>query len=151
MFNSGVSVGLGCDGAGANNLCLFEEMQVLRYALIAYWGLPYFDPVAVDSMQLLNMAIRGGAAAIGHADTLGEISVGKTADVILVNIMQPHLYPTIDLVRTITDSMGGRDVTDSIINGKLVMKDRQLLTIDEEKVLAECARRMKAIFSRAQI
>lgn len=59
---------------------------------------------------------------------------GRKADVILLNIDQPHLTPTQNLINTIVEAANGHDVTDSIINGKIVMKNREVLTLDEEKV-----------------
>ena len=95
------------------------------------------------------MATQGGANAIGHGDILGTVAEGKKADLILLNIDQPHILPTQNLVNTIVDAASGHDVTDSIINGKLVMKDREVLTLDEEKILFEADRHMKEIVKRA--
>ena len=149
ILEAGASVGLGCDGAAPSNLDLFDEIKVLRYAMIGYWGLPSFNPVVMPCAKLLEMATRGGANAIGHGDILGTVAEGKKADLILLNIDQPHILPTQNLVNTIVDAASGHDVTDSIINGKLVMKDREVLTLDEEKILFEADRHMKEIVKRA--
>ena len=149
ILGAGASVGLGCDGAAPSNLDLFDEIKVLRYAMIGYWGLPSFNPVVMPCAKLLEMATQGGANAIGHGDILGTVAEGKKADLILLNIDQPHILPTQNLVNTIVDAASGHDVTDSIINGKLVMKDREVLTLDEEKILFEADRHMKEIVKRA--
>ena len=149
ILEAGASVGLGCDGAAPSNLDLFDEIKVLRYAMIGYWGLPSFNPVVMPCAKLLEMATQGGANAIGHGDILGTVAEGKKADLILLNIDQPHILPTQNLVNTIVDAASGHDVTDSIINGKLVMKDREVLTLDEEKILFEADRHMKEIIKRA--
>ena len=149
ILEAGASVGLGCDGAAPSNLDLFDEIKVLRYAMIGYWGLPSFNPVVMPCAKLLEMASQGGANAIGHGDILGTVAEGKKADLILLNIDQPHILPTQNLVNTIVDAASGHDVTDSIINGKLVMKDREVLTLDEEKILFEADRHMKEIVKRA--
>lgn len=149
ILEAGASVGLGCDGAAPSNLDLFDEIKVLRYAMIGYWGLPSFNPVVMPCAKLLEMATQGGANAIGHGDILGTVEEGKKADLILLNIDQPHILPTQNLVNTIVDAASGHDVTDSIINGKLVMKDREVLTLDEEKILFEADRHMKEIVKRA--
>lgn len=149
ILGAGASVGLGCDGAAPSNLDLFDEIKVLRYAMIGYWGLPSFNPVVMPCAKLLEMATQGGANAIGHGDILGTVEEGKKADLILLNIDQPHILPTQNLVNTIVDAASGHDVTDSIINGKLVMKDREVLTLDEEKILFEADRHMKEIVKRA--
>lgn len=149
ILEAGASVGLGCDGAAPSNLDLFDEIKVLRYAMIGYWGLPSFNPVVMPCAKLLEMATQGGANAIGHGDILGTVEEGKKADLILLNIDQPHILPTQNLVNTIVDAASSHDVTDSIINGKLVMKDREVLTLDEEKIMFEADRHMKEIIKRA--
>ena len=149
ILEAGASVGLGCDGAAPSNLDLFDEIKVLRYAMIGYWGLPSFNPVVMPCAKLLEMATQGGANAIGHGDILGTVEEGKKADLILLNIDQPHILPTQNLLNTIVDAASSHDVTDSIINGKLVMKDREVRTLDEEKIMFEADRHMKEIIKRA--
>lgn len=149
ILEAGISVGLGCDGAAPSNLDLFDEMKVLRYGTIAYWGLTVFDPVVLTCPTLLKMATQGGANAIQHGDTLGTVEVGKKADLILLNIDQPHITPSQVLMNTIVEAANGHDVTDSIINGKIVMKNREVLTLDEEKIMAESKIHMKEIIRRA--
>ncbi len=151
MLECGINIGIGCDGASAVSLDMFDEMRILKNGIMAYWGLPVFDPVVLPTKELLKMVTIGGAVAVGHGDLYGTIEVGKKADVILMNIHQPHLYPTQNLCNTLVASGRGSDITDSIIDGKLVMKDRQVLTIDEEKVLRDSAQHMKEIVKRAGI
>ena len=74
---------------------------------------------------------------------------GKKADLILLNIDQPHITPTQNLVNTIVDAANGHDVMDSIINGKLVMKNREVLTLDEERIRFEATQHMNEIIKRA--
>ena len=96
------------------------------------------------------MATVGGASAIG-GDTLGVVEAGKKADVILLDIRQPHLTPTRNLAVTLAYCGHGHDVTDSIIDGRVVMRDRQVLTLDEEQVMADAACHMREAFARANI
>ncbi len=149
IVEAGISVGLGSDGAAPSNLSLFDEIKVLRYGTIAYWGLTVFDPVVLTCATLLKMATQGGANAIQHGDILGTVEVGKKADLILLNIDQPHITPSQVLANTIVEAASGHDVTDSIINGKVVMKNREVLTLDEEKIKAESKNKMKEIITRA--
>ena len=149
ILQAGCSVGLASDGSAFSGADLFDEMKVLRYAMIGYWGLPAFDPVAMPCATLLKMATQGGANALGHGDILGTVEVGKKADVILVNLNQPHFLPSQVLLNTLVDCGSGRDVTDSIINGKLVMKNREVLTMDEEQVMFEAKEHMEQIIKRA--
>lgn len=149
ILQAGLNVGLGCDGAAPSNLDLFDEMKALRYSMIAYWGLPSFNPVVMTCPTLLKMAAWGGANAIGKGDILGAVEEGRKADVILLNIDQPHLTPTQNLINTIVEAANGHDVTDSIINGKIVMKNREVLTLDEEKIRREAQIHMEEIIKRA--
>lgn len=149
ILEAGLNVGLGCDGAAPSNLDLFDEMKVLRYSMMAYWGLPTFNPVVMPCASLLKMATQGGANAIGHGDVLGSVEEGKKADVILLNIAQPHITPTQNLINSVVEAANGHDVTDSIINGKLVMKNREVLTLDEEKIRFEAQKHMEEIIKRA--
>ena len=149
ILQAGLQVGLGCDGAAPSNLDLFDEMKVLRYGMIAYWGLPSFNPVVMTCATVLKMASWGGACALGKGDILGTVEEGKKADVILLNIDQPHIQPTQNLLNTIVEAANGHDVTDSIIDGRLVMKNREVLTLDEEKICFEAQKHMEEIIKRA--
>lgn len=148
LANGGI-VGLGSDGACSSSMSLLDEMRVLRYITQAYWGLASFDPVILPCAELLKMAVSGSAAAIGHADELGEVSEGRTADVILMKLDQPHLYPSQKPVNTIVECAAASDITDSIINGRLVMKNREVLTLDEERIMAEAQVHMQRMIRRA--
>ena len=149
ILQAGLQVGLGGDGAAPSNLDLFDEMKVLRYGMIAYWGLPSFNPVVMTCATVLKMASWGGACALGKGDILGTVEEGKKADVILLNIDQPHIQPTQNLLNTIVEAANGHDVTDSIIDGRLVMKNREVLTLDEEKICFEAQKHMEEIIKRA--
>lgn len=149
ILQAGCSVGLATDGSASSGLDLFDEMKVLRYGTICYWGLTAFDPIVMPCATLLKMATQGGANALGHGDTLGSVEIGKKADVILIDLDQPHLQPSQVLLNTLVDSGSGRDVTDSIIDGKLVMKDREVLTMDEAEVMYNAREHMEQIVKRA--
>jgi len=151
MLEVGLSVGLGSDGAAGSSLSLFDEMKVFRSGIHAFWGLPIFDPVILRASELLKMATLGGAKALLLDDEIGTIEVGKKADLILIDLDQPHLTPTHNLVNTIVECATGKDVTDSIIDGRVVMKNREVKTLDEEKIIYECKQRMTSISKRAGI
>ena len=151
LLEAGAVVGLGSDGSARDDISIFEEMKTIRVGLTAAWGLPIFDSTVLPNQSILKMATQGGAAAMGMKEELGVLAPEKKADVILLNIHQPHLYPSHNLTNTIAEAANAQDVTDSIINGVLVMKDREVLTLDEEKILAECAARKEKIFARAGI
>ncbi|MDR1949516.1 MAG: amidohydrolase [Spirochaetaceae bacterium] len=151
ILEAGLSVGIGNDGASSVALDMFEQLRVLKNGTLAYWGLPVFDPLVLPTAALLRMASPGGAEALGLGDRLGTISPGREADLILLDLRQPHLYPSQNPAHTLIACASGRDVTDVFIGGKPVMRDRRVLTLDEEKILADSARQMAAIVRRADI
>ncbi|MDR3174530.1 MAG: amidohydrolase [Treponema sp.] len=150
LMEAGLSIGLGNDGASGTALDLFEQARILKKGVTAYWGIPVFDPVVLPNAVLLRMISSGGAAAIGKGDCLGEIAAGKLADLVLIDIHQPHLYPSQKPSDTLIAGGSGRDVTDVIIDGKIIMRGREVLTLDEEKILSDSARHMKAVAGRAK-
>ncbi|APC07566.1 amidohydrolase [Neomoorella thermoacetica] len=149
MLQMGISVGLGSDGAAASSLCLFDEIRVFRSAMHAFWGLPYFDPVVMPAKVLLKMATAGGANALLIGEETGSIEVGKKADLALVDIDQPHLQPTYNLINTIVEAATSKDISDVIIDGEVVMKERQVLTMDEEAIMFESKKRFGELAKRA--
>ena len=150
ILQNNMSLGLGCDGASRPNLSLFAEMKHLLYGTMAFWGIPIFDPDIICAKDLLKMVTVGGARALQHEAELGTIEEGKKADLITINLMQPHLTPTHNLLNLV-DCAAEHDVTDSVINGKIVMRDRNVLTMNEEEIIKECSKRMKQIAERSGI
>ncbi|MFF2886347.1 amidohydrolase family protein [Paenibacillus sp. NPDC057967] len=151
MIEMGMPIGMGSDGASGSNLSMFDEMRVFRSGMHAYWGLPVFDPRVVPVQELLKMITTGGAAALQLADEIGTVEAGKKADLILIDIDQPHITPSRILINTIVESVTPRDVEDAIIDGKIVMKNREVLTLDEERIMHESKNRMGEIARRAGI
>ncbi|GGB39108.1 amidohydrolase [Lentibacillus populi] len=151
MLQEGISIGIGSDGAAGASLSLFDEMRVFRSGLHAFWGLPVFDPVVIPAKELLKMITSGGANALQLGDEIGTIEVGKKADLILVDIDQPHISPTYNMINTIVEAVNGNDVVDSIIDGKIVMKNREVLTLDEEHILYESKKGMKFMVEKTGI
>lgn len=149
LLQQGLSIGLGSDGASTSSLSLWDEVKVLRNGIIAYWGLPVFDPVVLPVKALLRMLSQGGADAILQGDSLGSIEVGKKADIIFINTNQPHIMPTHNLPATIIEAVNASDVMHSIIDGKLIMKNREILTMDEEKIMYEASKAMEEISRKA--
>lgn len=151
MLEMGISVGLGSDGAAQSSLSLFDEIKVFHSGIRAFWGLPYFDPVVLTAKELIKMVTLGGAKALQLEDKIGTIEAGKKADIILIDIDKPHILPTHNILKTLVGAVGAHDVNDVIIDGKLVMKNREVLTLDEEEILYNSKRRMESITSRAGI
>ena len=132
LLARGVTVGLGTDGcASNNNLDLFQEMD----SAAKLHKVHRLDPTVMPSSVVLEMATLGGARVLGLEKEIGSLEVGKKADIIVLDLNRPHLQPVYNIVSQLVYSAVGADVRDVIIDGKLVMHDRKLLTLDEETVL----------------
>jgi 5-methylthioadenosine/S-adenosylhomocysteine deaminase len=133
MLARGVTVGLGTDGcASNNNLDLFTEMDMAA----KLHKINTMNPTVLDSITVLRMATIEGAKALGMGDSTGSLEPGKKADIIVVDTHKPHLTPIYNPYSHIVYAAMGNDVSHSVINGKLVMEDRKLLTLDLEEILA---------------
>lgn len=131
MMVKGVAVGLGTDGPASNNrLDLFREMEVGA----KLHKVNSLDPTVLPASKMLAMATREGAAILGCADA-GILAPGKLADMIIVDQLQPHLTPFYGSDSLVYAACGG-DVRDVIIDGRIVMRDRKVLTCNEEEVMA---------------
>lgn len=150
-IEAGFNLGIGSDGASATSLSLWDEVKVLRSGINAFYGLPIFDPEILPAKELLKMLTIGGAKGLLMGGEVGSLQVGKKADVILIDIDQPHISPTHKLVNTLVETVTGADVADSVIDGKVVMKNREVLTLDEERILFESKKRIKCIAEKAGI
>jgi len=134
MLAEGIRLGLGTDGAASNNdLDMFEEM--LTAALLAKHASG--DPTAAPAPAVLEMATLGGARALGMEDRLGSLEVGKRADVVVVSLDAPRLHPLYDPVSHLVYVAKGADVSDVVVEGRVVMRDRRVLTLDEAAVIRE--------------
>jgi 5-methylthioadenosine/S-adenosylhomocysteine deaminase len=132
LLARGVAVGLGTDGcASNNNLDLFQEMDCAAKLHKVH----RLDPTVMPSNVVLQMATLGSAKVLGLEQEIGSLEVGKKADIIILDLHRPHLQPIYNIVSHLVYSATGADVRDVIIDGKPIMQDRKLLTIDEETVL----------------
>lgn len=137
LLGAGVSVGLGTDGTAHAGLNLFREMTAFRYSQAAFWGAPYCDYQVANSRELIDMVTMGGARALLLDERIGSLEVGKEADLILIDIDKPHIQPTHNLLNTLTETVDISDITDLFVRGAVVMRNRELLTLDEERIAAE--------------
>jgi len=95
------------------------------------------SPTSIPAYTALKMATINGAKALGIDNDTGSIKVGKKADLIIIDMNKPHFYPRLDIVSSLIYSAQASDVCSVICDGRLLMRDRQLLTIDEMKVCRE--------------
>ncbi|SPF45012.1 5-methylthioadenosine/S-adenosylhomocysteine deaminase 2 [Syntrophobacter sp. SbD1] len=137
MVSHGVKVGLGTDGCASNNdLDLFSEMGFAAKIHKVFRK----DPLACPAGQALSMATLGGASALGLENEIGSIEPGKKADLIALSLNQPHLTPIYDPVSHIVYAARGSDVRFVWVDGRQVVEDGQVLTVNEAEVLSEAKR-----------
>jgi 5-methylthioadenosine/S-adenosylhomocysteine deaminase len=142
LLDAGVVVGLGTDGpASNNNLDMLEEA---RLAALLH-KLDSGDPTLVPASQALEMATRQGAQALGIGDRVGTIAPGMKADLALIDFDAPHLFPRHDVVSHLVYAARAGDVHTVFINGCPVMRDRELLVIDEREVYSQVSERLKRL------
>lgn len=141
----GVGVGLATDGAASNNnLDVWESMTLTALVQKAAEG----DPRRLTSRQALHHATLQSARAVGLGDDIGSIAPGRKADIVLVDLTGPHTRPVHDLAATFVHSARSADVRTTIVDGRILMRDRELLTIDVPAVVRELEERLPALVDR---
>ncbi|MBF0233281.1 MAG: amidohydrolase family protein, partial [Desulfamplus sp.] len=134
MIERGICVGLGTDGCASNNdLDLFLEMDTTAKLHKIF----SMNPEALNAETALQMATINGARALGLDSITGSLEVGKRADIIVVSTSAPHMVPMYNPYSHLVYSATGSDVSSTIIDGRIVMKDRKLLTIDVASLMDE--------------
>jgi 5-methylthioadenosine/S-adenosylhomocysteine deaminase len=147
MLARRIPVSLGADGAACNNrLDMFTEMRTAALLQKLAHG-----PEILPAMRVLQMATIDGARALGLDDKIGSIEVGKRADLAVVDLNQVHSTPGLDVVSALVYSAQASDVRTTIIDGQVVMRDRQLMTLNEPGVISEANREAQTLASRARI
>ncbi len=148
MLERGVSVSFGADGTPCNNrLDMWTEMRTAALLQKALHGAE-----ALPAKLALRLATIGGARALGLSDEIGSLEAGKRADVMLVNLNRLHSAPRpADIISALVYSAQASDVRTVIIDGGIVMRDRKLLTLDEQQVIEEANREAALLMTRAGI
>jgi 5-methylthioadenosine/S-adenosylhomocysteine deaminase len=133
LLERGVPVGLGTDGcASNNNLDMLAEMDSVAKLHKVY----RMDPTIMDAETVVRLATRGGARVLGLEEQIGSLEPGKKADLIGLDLDKPHLTPMYNIYSHLVYAASAADVTLSVINGRMVMRNRQLLTLDVERIMA---------------
>lgn len=144
FLQAGICVSLGTDGSASNNTVdMFAEMNVMAKIHKAR----RCDPLQVTAEESLHAATLGGARALGAEAHIGSLQKGKAADCIVVDMDQPHLTPLYNPVSQLVYAARGSDVLHSMVNGRLLMQDRKVLSLDEAGIMAE-ARALAGHFAR---
>lgn len=148
MLRAGINVCLGTDGAPVNNTCdMFQEM---RFAVLLH-RINSLDPLYPRAEEALEMATINGAKAMGLQNELGSIEIGKKADIIIVDLKNYHAVPIHSPTSAAVWATTGSDVKTVIVDGKLIMENRRVLTLNEEKILEEAQERARKVLQKANI
>lgn len=148
MLNEGVCVSIGTDGAPCNNRMNMIDEMWLTSLIHKGWRL---DPTVVKAEEIIKMGTINGARAILDEENLGSLEPGKKADFIIINPDSVDMLPLHDKIANIVSSMRSNNVESMICNGQWIMRDRKVLTVDEEEIIREAKERAKSIYKRAGI
>ena len=132
MLEQGITVGIGTDGcASNNNLDMFQEMDTVAKV----HKVQTLDPTVMDALTVVRMATIDGARVLGLEDEIGSLEPGKRADIIIIDTNRPHLTPMYNVYSHLVYAVSGNDVVTSIVNGKVLMENRRLTTLDVDEVM----------------
>ena len=143
LIENGICVSIGTDGASSNNnLDLIEELKTASLLQ----KVSTLDPKVLDSNESIRMATIKGAEALGLDDEIGTIEVGKKADIILIDTAAANMTPdSSSLSSNVVYSANGSNVDTTICNGKILMENKKLTTLDEEEIYAKARQAIKEL------
>ena len=137
LLGQGIVPGFGSDGAAHAGLSLWGEMRIFRSVMNICYGVPAANPAVMPAETLFQMMYEGGAAALDEAGRCGRIQPGFHADLITVDLKSPRLIPSGNLLHTLFECGEPGDVRDVLVGGKFLMRNREILALDEERILRE--------------
>jgi 5-methylthioadenosine/S-adenosylhomocysteine deaminase len=142
LLAAGLRLGLGTDGAASNND--LDLWDAVRLAALLPKGVAR-DPTLVPAQEVVRMATRGGAELLGMGRLVGTLEVGKRADVCVVDDSSPHMTPLYHPYSQLAYAVRGSDVAHTVVDGKVVYRDRRHLTLDVPTIRAEATKLSRAI------
>ncbi|KAI9730723.1 MAG: hypothetical protein M1834_005692 [Cirrosporium novae-zelandiae] len=146
LLDSGVNVSLGTDGAPCNNTD--DLLQEMKLAGIIHKAKSY-NPTMVPAETVLEMATINGAKALGLSDSIGSLEIGKRADFVAIDMRRVHLQPYFSPVSAIVYTATGRDVELVVVDGKVVVENGRLATMNEEEIWKEADIRAHGVVEKA--
>ncbi len=148
MLERGVNVALGCDGGPSNND--YDMIREMKLAAIIHKAVTN-DPLIVPAETVLEMATINGARAMGLEHEIGSLEVGKKADLVVIDLERLHTTPSINPVSTLVYAATGGEVDTVVVDGKIVVAQGQLLSLDEHEVIAQARKHAAQLYVRAGI
>ncbi|MEI8131317.1 MAG: amidohydrolase [Leptolinea sp.] len=148
MRSRGISIALASDGPGSNNNQ--DMLEVLKTTALLV-KVSTLDAMAIFPQDVLSMACRGGAMAFGQPDQIGSLEIGKKADIVLVDMDTPFAMPVHNAVSALVYNLNSGAVDTVIVDGKILMKDKIILVVDEKAILQEARSVCKKLFEKAGV
>jgi 5-methylthioadenosine/S-adenosylhomocysteine deaminase len=148
MLKMGITVALGTDGPGSNNS---QDMMELLKTTALLHKVSTLDAMILLPEDILRMVCRGGAESFGLPDQIGSLEVGKKADVVLVDLNTPFAMPVHRVPSALVYNINAREVDTVIVNGEILMRNKEILFVDEEALLGEARQVCKHLFKRAGV
>ena len=146
-LKANVNVALATDGPGSNNNQ--DMIESMRVAVLLH-KVAKGDPSIITAWDVIEMATINGAKALGLEKEIGSLEVGKKADITIIRLDKPHIAPVLDPLGSIVYCANASDVDTVIVEGKIVMRERKVLTLDEEKISEEAEKTIQSILDRAR-
>lgn len=146
LVKQGVTVSLGTDSSCSNNSS--DMFEVMKTTALLHKGVSR-DATVLPADQILNMATLNGAKALSWSEEIGSLEIGKKADIAIINFKKPHLTPVFNEVSHIVYSAKSSDVETVIIDGKIVMENRELTSVDADKVMLQAEEAKQRLLKRA--
>src|SRR6266496_2415597 len=148
MLERGVNVALGCDGGPSNND--YDMIREMKLAAIIHKAVTN-DPLIVPAETVLEMATINGARAMGLEHEIGSLEVGKKADLVVIDLERLHTTPSMNPVSTLVYAATGGEVDTVVVDGKIVVAQGRLLTLDEREVIVQAQAHAEKLYQRANI
>lgn len=148
MRSRGIPVALGTDGPGSNNN---QDMLELLKTTALLAKVSTLDADVIHPNDVLNMACRGGAFAFGMPDSIGALEPGRKADVVLVDLNSPFAMPVHNPVSALVYCLNSGAVDTVLVDGRILMKDKQIVVVDEAEVLVEARHACRRLLERAGV
>ena len=137
LLERGIVPGFGTDGGAHGGLSLWNEMRIFRSVMQLLFGVPGKNSRIMPAEQIFRMMYEGGAAALDEKGRTGKIEAGYRADLIGIDLNVPSMQPAARMIRTLFECGSEAAVKDMIVNGKILMHNREILTLDEERIVHE--------------
>lgn len=147
MLESGINISLGCDGGPSNNT--YDMFREMKMAACIHKG-NNLDPEVVPGERVLEMATINGARALGLEHLIGSLEKGKRADIVAVDCHKPHLIPNLNPVSTLVYGATGQDVDHVMVEGKWLLKNGEMLSMDEEHITFQAKERVKELLKKTK-